>query len=170
LRGTWNGGGLFVLWTGRRWGGSWLERHAGRRPTLRRVWRPFGRGLAVGCPAGRTQRSAATWDKFENLSGPCGGAPVTLVFVPVDGGFWLGSQRRQVGKPVPRGEHRGPGCRGAVRGWAMPCPYRTALHPRSASCLLQMTCDKVRNNVRHGVAPVGNVAPVVDPSMMESAW
>jgi hypothetical protein len=41
-------------------------------------------------PTGRTQRSAASWDKFENLSGPCGGAPVTLVFVPVDSGFLVG--------------------------------------------------------------------------------
>jgi hypothetical protein len=55
-------------------------------------------------PTTQTQRSAASWDKFENLSGPSVGAPVTLVFVPVDGGFRLHSQRRQVGKPVPRAD------------------------------------------------------------------
>jgi hypothetical protein len=36
-------------------------------------WTRFGNWIR----SERTQRSAATWDKFENLSGPCGGAPVT---------------------------------------------------------------------------------------------
>jgi hypothetical protein len=43
------------------------------------------------------------------------------VFVPVDGGFWLGSQRRQVGKPVPRGRHRGPASWDKFENLSGPC-------------------------------------------------